>query len=84
MAPDLQILHNLRLKYPRNLLFGYLNIKSLRNKIIDLREITSYLQLVHFVLSETKMNDSFPSAQFDVSGYEIRTRRDRDGMGEEQ
>ena len=63
-------------------MFGYLEMNSLRNKIIDLREIISYLQLDYFVLSETKINDSFPSAQFDMSGYEIRARRDRDGMGE--
>ena len=49
--------------------------------MIDLREIISYLQLDYFVLSETKINDSFPSAQFDMSGYEIRARRDRDRMG---
>ena len=52
-------------------------MNSLRNKIIDLREIISYLQLDYFVLSET-ISDSFPSAQFDMNGYEIRARRDRD------
>ena len=81
MAPDLQILHDFRLKYPRNLLIAYLNINSLRNKIIELREIISYLQFDYFVLSETKINDSFPSEQFDMSGYEIRARRGRDGVG---
>ena len=60
---------------------GCLNINSLRNKIIDLREIISYLQLDYFVLSETKISDSFPSAQFDRSSYEIRAGRNRDGMG---
>ena len=60
---------------------GCLNINSLRNKIIDLREIISYLQLDYFVLSETKISDSFPSAQFDRSSCEIRAGRDRDGMG---
>ena len=80
MAPHIQILHDLRLKYPRNLLIGYLNINSLRNKIIDFREIISYLQLDYFVLSETKINDSFPYAQFDMSGYEIRAKRDTDAM----
>ena len=74
-------MHDLRLNSPRNLLFGYLNVNSLRNKIIDLREIISYLQLNYFVLSETKINDSFPPAQFDMSGYEIRAKRDRDGVG---
>ena len=34
---DLQMLHDLRLEYPKNLLCGYLNINSLRNKIRDLR-----------------------------------------------
>ena len=62
-------------------MIAYLNINSLRNKIIDLREIISYLQLDYFVLSETKINDSFPSAQLDMSGYEIKARKDRAGMG---
>ena len=74
-------MHELRLKYLRNLLIGYLNINSLRNKITDLREIISYLQLDYFVFSETKINDSFPSAQLDMSGYEIKARKDRAGMG---
>ena len=74
-------MHELRLKYLRNLPIGYLNINSLRNKITDLREIISYLQLDYFVLSETKINDSFPSAQLDMSGYETKARKDRAGMG---
>ena len=74
-------MHDFRLKYPQNSLIAYLNINSLRNKIIDHRKIISYLQLDYFVLSETKINNSFPSAQFDMSGYEIRAKRDRDGMG---
>ena len=32
----------------------------------------------HNTLSETKINDSFPSAQFDMGGYNIRARRDRE------
>ena len=78
MAPE--ILHDLRLKYSQNLLLGYLNINSLKNKIIDLRNIISHLQLDYFVLSETKISDSFQSAKFDMSGYETRARSDRDGM----
>ena len=35
---------------------GYLNINSIRNKIIDLREIVKYLELDSFVISETKNN----------------------------
>ena len=32
---DLQMLHDLRFDYPKNLLCGYLNTNSLRNKIHD-------------------------------------------------
>ena len=70
-----------RLKYPTNPLIGYLNINSLRNKIIDVREVIGKLSLDYFVISETKLDESFPSAQFNISNYEIRNRRDRDKNG---
>ena len=78
---DLQILRKLRFKYPRNPLIGYLNINSLRNKIIDVRGMIGRLQLDYFVISETKLGSSFPSAQFHIGDYEIRNRRDRDKSG---
>ena len=37
--------------------------------------------LTIFVLSETKLDDSFPSAQLYIENYEIRSRRDRDKKG---
>ena len=70
-----------RLKYPTNPLIGYLNINSLRNKIIDVREVIGKLSLDYFVISETKLDESFPSAQFNISNCEIRNRRDRDKNG---
>ena len=39
------------------------------------------LQLYYFVISETKLDDSFPSAQFAIENNEIWGRRDRDGHG---
>ena len=38
-----------RLNYPRNPLKGYLNIKSIRNKMSDIREGFRKLQLDYFV-----------------------------------
>ena len=35
----------------------------------------------NFVVSEPKLDSSFPSAQFHRNGYEIRARRDRDKNG---
>ena len=37
----------------------------------------SYLSPDYLVPSETKLDDSFPSAQFSIPDYEIRARRDR-------
>ena len=66
-----------RLNYLRNPLIGYLNINSIRNKISDIREVFGKLQLDYFVLSETKIDESFPSAQFNTDDYIIRNRRYR-------
>ena len=40
-----------------------------------------YLSPEYLVLSETKLDDSLPSAQFNLPNYEIRARRDRDKNG---
>ena len=39
------------------------------------------LQLDYFVLSETKLDDSFLSAQFYIENFEIKNRRDGDKNG---
>ena len=67
----MQILSKNRLKYPTNLLIGYLNISSLRNKIINVRDVIGKLSLDYFVNSETKLNESFPSAQFNITTMQL-------------
>ena len=62
---------------------AYLNISSLRNKVIGLGEILKDLSLDYLVISETKLDESFPNAQFKLNGYEIRVRRDRHKHGGE-
>ena len=70
-----------RLKHRKKPLIGYLNINSLRNKISDLSVIMKTSSLDYFILIETKIDESFPTFQFNVEGYEIRARRDRDKYG---
>ena len=70
-----------RLKYPWTPLIGYLNINSFRNKIVDVREVFGKLQHDYFVLSEARLYNSFPSAQFYIENFEIRNWRDRDKNG---
>ena len=74
----LQQLQKDRLKH-KNPLIGYLNINSLRSKITGLRVIMKTLSLDDYlILSETKIEESFPTSQFNVEGYEIRARCDQD------
>ena len=72
------MLRKLRLKYPWNPLIDYLNKNYFRNKIIDVRDIIGRLQLDFFVINETKLDSSLPSAQLQKEDYEIRKRKDRD------
>ena len=81
LATDLQVLHHERLKHNKNPMIGYLNINSLRNTLTDLKVILKYLSLDYLILSETKLDESFPNAQFTLDGYEIRARRDRNKFG---
>ena len=81
LATDLQVLHHERLKHSKNPMIGYLNINSLRNKLTDLKVILKYLSFDYFISSETKLDESFPKAQFTLDGYEIRARRDRKKLG---
>ena len=56
-------------------------MNSLRNKIVDAREVFGKLQLDYFFLSETKLDDGFLSAEFYIENFEIRNRRDRENNG---
>ena len=65
---------NTRLKNRNHPIIGQLNINSIRNKLNFLgSEISPCLLLV----SETKLDDSFPTAQFLMSGFCKQYRLDR-------
>ena len=83
--PDLEKLRDARLTYLEQPLFAYLNINNmnninLRNKVI-LKEIVGCLRPDYLVISEMKLDDSFPSAQFNLPNYEIRATSDRNKNG---
>ena len=80
---DREAFRKCKLQYPKNSATGYLNINSLRNKSVGLREIMSDNSLDYFVVSETRLDSSFPSAQFHTNGSEVRARRDRGKSGGE-
>ena len=76
-----QILKDGILSSPKNPVIADLNLNSVKNKINDLRILIQNIPLDYFVLSETKLDKSFPTAQFDIPGYEIRARKDRNKYG---
>ena len=47
----------------------------------NLQILIQNIPLDYLVLSETKLDESFPNAQFNLDGYEIRARRERDKDG---
>ena len=73
----------LRNKYPKSPIIVYLNINSLRNKIIDLREKMSKASLVIVCIDKTKLDESFPASQFLMENYHQFPpfRRDRNSKG---
>ena len=76
---DIDELHSLRRKFPNNALLGYLNINTLKNKIVDLRPLVQDYNFTFLAIAETKLNDSLKSAQFRIDGYYCpeEFRRDR-------
>ena len=57
-----------RLKYPKKLIIGHININSIRNKFEILRSMLSEV-LDALMITETKLYDSFLEQQFHIEGF---------------
>ena len=59
----------------KNIIFSYLNINSIRNKFGSVRAaLVDYVDI--FIAAETKINESFPTAQFTIDGFHEPLRLD--------
>ena len=56
-----------------------MNVNSFRNKFVSIQELIKRT-FDMFLISETKIDDSFPNAQFKIEGYKT-LRKDRDAFG---
>ena len=72
-------LKNLRSKNTKRLIFGYLNIYSVRNKFEFLKPVAKSFDLLTIV--ETKIDASFPTSQFMIKGFIRPFRHDRNKNG---
>ena len=73
-------LNNLRLKNPNRLICAHLNIISVKNKFDLLSNIIKN-NIDILMISETKLNSSFPNGQFQIHGYSKPYRFDKNGNG---
>ena len=62
------------------LIIGHLNINSLRNKFEALKTMVKG-KVDILMVSETKIDESFPMAQFSIEGFTNSFRQDRDHEG---
>ena len=69
-------LKNLSLKNLDKIIIGHLNINYIRHKINLLQPMTEE-NIDILVISETKIDNSFPENQFSIDGYNLPYRQDR-------
>ena len=74
------ILHNLRLKNVEKIVIGHLNINSVRNKMYLLGDLIKD-KVDIMLISETKLDSTFPTSQFVLQGYSSPFRLDRTAHG---
>ena len=68
-----------RFDYPRNVIFGHLNMNSLRNKFDSISELIKGKGDI-FLINETELDESFASNQLALSGCQF-IRKDRNKFG---
>ena len=74
------VLKRLRSNLPQQIIIGHLNINSIRNKF-DIMKPMLLDDTDIFMVTETKLDDSFPVSQFNVEGFSTPFRLDRNKNG---
>ena len=76
----INLLKKLKLTNINRTIVAHLNINSLRNKFDALKAMISE-NIDILVITETKLDESFPPSQFEIEGYKIPFRLDRTADG---
>ena len=77
---DFRGINDLRNQNPFRVIIGHININSIRNKFEPLVSfINNNLDIL--MISETKINDTFPDSQFLIEGFSVPYRPDRTAKG---
>ena len=73
-------LHDIRVKNVHRVIVSHININSIRNKIVALSDIIKE-NIDVLLVSETKLDISFPNSLFHIDGYSPPYRKDRSNNG---
>ena len=76
----LKELNDFRTKHAKNFITYHLNVNGIRNKFVEVTDILTNNNVDIFFLSETKIDESFPEAQFRITGFKSY-RADRNSCG---
>ena len=74
------VLNIYRSKFPKKLIIAHINTNSIRNKFEILKSMLSEVLDV-LMITETKLDDSFPEQQIHIKGFNIPFRLDRNRQG---
>ena len=77
---DAKVLRQLKIKHLNKLVVGHLNINSLPNKFDCLKEFVKH-NIDILMISETKLDCTFPGGQFLIDGFNEPFRFDRNRQG---
>ncbi len=69
--PCITALKKMRSNYVKNVTLGHININSVRNKIEFIHDILSNNLMDVLMISETKIDHSFPNANFAMTDYKL-------------
>ena len=75
-----ELIRKIKIDDPNKLVIGHLNINSIRYKFECLCDIVAN-NIDILLISETKLNDSFPNGQFLMNGFQVPFRKDRTDKG---
>ena len=68
-------MNTLRLKHPKMVIIGYMNINSIRNKFENFSQMVGD-KFDILSIAETKLDSSFPSSHFKQNGFKELIRLD--------
>ena len=60
-----------RHRYTSNFILAHVNVNSVRHKFISIHDILAKKHIDYLAISESKLDDSFPNAQFAAQDYAI-------------